>query len=354
MKSHFSRLALVFLTALSLGGAAFCDEPGKELPAQAGPSGYHLIKKVPLADDGFWDYLSVDSAARRLYVSRGNRVTVVDMDSYAVTGEVKDTAGVHGAAIAPELGRGFTSNGKSNTVTIFDTASLKPLGEVKTGQGPDCIIYDPASSRAFAFDGKSKEATAIDASSGAVAGTVALAGRPEFATSDGKGRVYVNLEDKSQVAVIDSLALSVTAQWSLSPCEEPSGMAIDAAHMRLFIGCSNKMMAIVDAGTGVVISTMPIGDHVDANTFDPGTGYAFSSNGDGTLTVVHEDSPDKFSVVDNVVTQKGARTMALDPKTHNVFLMAASYGPTPAPTAEHPHSRPPVLPGSVVLLVFGR
>jgi len=351
MKNNIVRLFAAFLAASFLGGAAFCaDSPG----AAAAASGYHLIKKIPLADDGFWDYLSVDGAARRLYISRGNRVTVVDIDSYTVAGEVTGLSGVHGAAIAPELGRGFISNGRSNTVTVFDTASLKTLGEAKTGEGPDSIIYDPASRRVFAFNGKSKNATVIEASSDNVVGTVALDGRPEFAASDANGRVYVNLEDKSAVAVIDSLTLAVTAQWSLSPCEEPSGMAIDALNMRLFVGCSNKMMAVVNAATGVVITTMPIGDHVDANTFDPKTGFAFSSNGDGTLTVVHEDSPDKYSVAENVVTQKGARTMALDPVTHRVFLMAASYGPAPAPTEEHPHPRPQVLPGTVTLLVFGQ
>ena len=354
MKKNTIRLFAAFLAASFFGGAAFCADAPAAPAVLAAASGYHLIKKIPLADDGFWDYLSIDGAARRLYISRGNRVTVVDIDSYTVAGEVTGLSGVHGAAIAPEFSRGFISNGKTNTVTIFDTASLKTLGEVKAGEGPDSIIYDPASRRVFGFNGKSKDATVIDASSGNVVGTVALAGRPEFAASDGKGRVYVNLEDKSSVAVIDSLTLGVTAQWSLSPCEEPSGMAIDALNMRLFVGCSNKMMAIVNAAPGVVISTMPIGDRVDANTFDPWTGFAFSSNGDGTLTVVHEDSPDKFTVAENVVTQKGTRTMALDLVTHRAFLMAASYGPAPAPSPEHPRSKPQILPGTVALLVFGQ
>ena len=353
MKSLMIRLISVLVTALFLGSAAFCAGPSKNITAKTG-SGYHLLKKIALADEGFWDYLTVDSAARRLYISRGNRVTVLDIDSYTVTGEIPDTAGVHGAAIAPELGHGFTSNGRADTVTIFNTTSLKPIGNAKTGQNPDAIIYDPASHRVFAFNGKSRDVTVIDAYNGAVAATITLTGRPEFAAADGKGRVYVNIEDKSAVAVLDSLALGATAQWSLAPCEGPSGMAMDTADKRLFVGCSNKMMAIVDAGTGVVISTMPIGGHVDANAFDPETGFVFSSNGDGTLTVVHEDSPDKFSLVENVATQNGARTMALDTKTHRIFLVTASFGPAPAPTEEHPHARPPVLPGTVTLLVFGR
>lgn len=341
------------LAACMFSGAAYCAETQKDMPVKPG-SGYHLLRKISLADEGSWDCLTLDGAARRLYVPRGNRVTVIDIDSYTVTGEILKTDGVHDVAIAPEAGRGFTSNGKSDTVTIFETATLKPVGEVKTGRNPDIIMYDPASGRVFAFNGKSDDATVIQVASGAAVGTVALGGRPEFAAADGKGKVYVNLEDKSAVAVIDSLALGVTAQWSLAPCEEPSGMALDTARQRLFIGCSNKMMAVMDAASGVLISTLPIGERVDSNAFDPATGFAFSSNGDGTLTVAREDSPGKFSVVEQVATQRGARTMALDSVTHRVFLIAAEYGPAPAPTAEHAHPRPPVIPGTVAILVFGR
>lgn len=344
---------LLFLLAGSAVLAAGPQTYAQQAEAQAG-QGYRIIKQVPLADEGGWDYLSIDGAARRLYVPRGNRVTVVEIDSYTVVGELPGTAGVHGVAIAPEFGRGFTSNGKSGASTMFDPATLKPLATIKTGDGPDSIIYDPASRRVFTFNGHSSDATAIDVSSGAAVGTVPLGGRPEFAAADGKGRVYVNLEDKSAVAVIDSLTLSVTAQWNLSPCVEPSGMAMDTANRRLFIGCANKMMAVVNADNGVVISTLPIGGRVDANAFDPATGFAFSSNGEGTLTVVHEDSPDSFSVSADVPTLRGARTMALDPVTHRVFLMAANYGPAPAPTPENPHARPPMLPGTVRLLVLGR
>ncbi len=306
--------------------------------ASAAPTSasYHLIKKIALGGAG-WDYLTLDSAARRLYISRANRVIVLDVDTGVVVGEIPDTRGVHGIAIAPEVNRGFTSNGRSSTVTIFDLKTLRVLGQVKTGGNPDAIVYDPVSRRVFTFNGTSADATAIEAASGAVAGSIALGGRPEFAAADGSGRIYVNLEDKSAVVVLDSREVAVKSRWPLAPCEEPSGMAIDKEHRRLFIGCSNRMMAVMDAANGRVLATLPIGGGVDANAFDPGTGLAFSSNGEGTLTVVREDSPQKFTVLENVVTQRGARTMALDLKTHNVFLATAQFGPPPAPTPERPH-----------------
>ena len=324
--------------------------------ASAAPasSGYHLLKKVVLGGDGFWDYLNVDSAARRVYISRGTHVMVVDADTYAVVGDIPDTQGVHGIAIAGDLGRGFTSNGRTNTATIFDLKTLKVLGTVPTGQGPDAIIYDPASHRVFTMNGHGESATAIDAATGTVAGTIPLGGGPEFAAADGHGHVYVNLEDKSMVVDIDSSALIVKNTWPLAPCESPSGMAFDRQHRRIFSGCHNKMMAVMDADSGKVITTVPIGQGVDANAFDPKTRFAFSSNGDGTLTVVDEDSPDKFSVVANVQTQRGARTMALDVKTHRVYLVTAEFGTAPAPTAAQPRPRPPMVPNTFTLLVFGK
>jgi len=316
--------------------------------------GYHLLKKIPLGGEGGWDYLTLDSAARRLYISRATKVLVLDVDRGTLVGEVGDTPGVHGIALAPELNRGFTSNGRASTVTIFDLKTLQALGQVKTGGNPDAIVYDAASHRVFTFNGSSDDSTAIDAASGAVAGTIPLGGRPEFAIADETGQIYANLEDKSQVLTIDSRTLAVKARWALAPCEEPSGMAMDRRHRRLFIGCSNQMMAVMDADSGCILTTLPIGRGVDANAFDPETGLAFSSNGDGTLTVVREESPDKFSVLENVVTQRGARTMALDSKTHNVFLVTAEFGPPPAPTAERPHPRPSIVSGSFVVLVFGK
>ena len=327
----------------------FCGATAAARPA----SEYRLIKKVALGGDGGWDYLTHDAAARRLYISRSSHVMVVDGDSYAVLGDIPDTPGVHGIALVPELGRGFTSNGRGDSVGIFDLKTLQRVGEAKTGKNPDAILYDPVSKRVFAFNGRSHDATAIDAATGKVAGTIELGGKPEFAVADGTGKVFVNLEDKSEVLVLDSRKLKVLERWPLKPCEEPSGMAMDVKNRRLFIGCSNKMMAVVDADKGSVIATPAIGEGVDANGFDPETGFAFSSNRDGTLTVVHEDAPDKFRVAANVATQKGARTMTLDLKTHRVFLVSADFGPAPEPTAEHPHPRPAILPGTFVLLVVG-
>ncbi|HKV38792.1 MAG TPA: YncE family protein [Blastocatellia bacterium] len=320
-----------------------------------GPAnGFHLIHQYKLGGEGFWDYLTLDSKARRLYISRGTRVVVMNVDNGSVVGEVPDTNGVHGIALATKLGRGFASDGRDGKVTIFDLKTLKVLGEAKTGQNPDAIIYDDATKRVFTFNGRSSDSTAIDAASGSVAGTIPLGGRPEFAAADGRGNVYVNLEDKSKVVQLDSKNLSVKATWPLAPGESPSGMAIDRKHKRLFIGCHNQMMVVMDATNGHVVATPAIGQGVDANAFDPGTKLAFSSNGDGTLTVVHEDSGEKFSVVENAATQRGARTMAVDLKTHHVFVVTAEFGAPAAATAQNPHPRPAMLPGSFTVLEYGR
>lgn len=321
----------------------------------AGPSGYHLLKKISVGGEGGWDYLSFDSATRRLFISRATKVIVLDVDTGKSVGEIPNTEGVHGIALAPEFGRGFTSNGRAGTVTIFDLKTLATIGTVQAGTNPDAIVYDPASKRVFAMNGRSSNSTAMDAATGKVAGTIALEGKPEFAVADGAGHVYVNIEDKSELWEIDSLKLTVTAKWPLAPCEEPSGLAMDIAHRRLFSGCDNKMMAVVNADTGKVVATPAIGEGVDANAFDPEFNVAFSSNGgSGTLTVVHEDSPDKYTMVEDVATQRGARTMALDPKAHEIFLATAEFGPRPPATAENPHPRPQIVPNSFVILVFGR
>ena len=342
--THFR--GLYFLSSILL----FCTLAG----AAPESSGYHLLKKVALGGEGGWDYLKVDSANRHLFISRGTHVMVLDADTYAVVGDIPDTPGVHGIAIASDEGRGYTSNGRSNTATFFDLKTLKVLGTVPTGQGPDAIIYDPASHRVFTMNGHGESTTAIDAATGTVAGTVPLGGGPEFAAADGEGHVYVNLEDKSMVVELDSKALKILNTWPLAPGESPSGMAIDPEHRRIFSGCHNKMMTVMDADSGKIITTVPIGQGVDANGFDPKTRFAFSSNGDGTLTVVHEDSPNEFTVVENVQTQRGARTMALDSKTHNVFLVTADFGTASAPTAAQPRPRPPMVPNTFTLLVFGR
>lgn len=320
-------------------------------PAGSSSPGYHVAKKIVLGGDGGWDYLTFDAANHRLFIARATRVLVVDTASGKQVGEIPDTAGVHGIALAPESGRGFTSNGRESTATMFDLKTLAVQGKVKTSEGPDAIAYDPASRRVFTFNGRGRDTTAINAADGRVAGTLALDGRPEFAVADGEGHIFVNLEDKSQLAVLDSRKLVVNARWPLAPCEEPTGLAMDKEHRRLFVGCSNKLMALVDAGSGKVLTTLPIGQGVDATAYDPGTHLAFSSNGDGTLTVVRQDSPDKYAVLGNVETARGARTMALDPATHTIYLVTAQFGPAPAASAENPRPRPSILPNTFELLV---
>ena len=268
----------------------------------------------------------MDEGARRLYVSHGTQVEVLDVDSGAIVGKIPNTLGVHGIAIAPALGRGFVSDGKASKVTIFDLKTLQTIGEVPTGAGPDAIIFDPATSRVFAFNGDGNSTTAIEAADGKVAGTVDLGGGPEFAVADGAGHVFDNLEDQSQVVKIDSRSLKVEQRWSTAPCQSPSSMAMDRPNRRLFIGCRSKVMAVMDADTGKVITTLPIGDHVDATAFDPQSRLIFNSNGEGTITVIHQDSPDKYSVVESVKTLPRAKTMALDPKTHQLFLSTAEAG----------------------------
>jgi len=304
----------VFVMSLSLFGAS----------AQTG--GYHIVKKIPVPGQGSWDYLSVDEGARRLYVSHGTQVEVLDVDSGAIVGKIEKTPGVHGIAIAPELGRGFVSNGQSSTVTIFDLKTLKTIAEVPVGKKPDAIIYDHATSRVFAFNGDSNSATAIQAADGKVVGTVDLGGGPEFAVADGSGYVYDNVEDASLVLKINSRTLKVEQRWPTAPCASPSSITMDRANRRLFIGCRSKVMAVMNADTGQVIATLPIGDHVDATAFDPESRLVFNSNGEGTITVIRQDSLDKYSVVENVKTLPKAKTMALDPKTHRLFLSTAEAG----------------------------
>ncbi len=352
---YLAILAISIAALLLIASGSSNSLSAKSANAAPGPSGYHLLKKITLGGEGGWDYITFDSPTRRLFISRQTKVIVLDVDSEKVVGEIPNTEGVHGIALAHEFNRGFTSNGRASTVTIFDMKTLAVIDTVKAGTNPDAIVYDPASKRVFAVNGRSSNSTAIDAATGKVVGTIALSGKPEFAVSDGAGHVYVNIEDKSEMWQIDSQKLTATKHWSLSPCKEPSGLAMDLEHRRLFSGCDNKMVAVVDADTGKVIATPEIGDGVDANGFDPGTGFAFSSNGEsGTLTVIHEDTPDKYAVVENVPTQKSARTMTLDPKTHEVFLVAAQFGPRPAATPETPRPRPPILPNSFVVLIYGR
>ena len=316
--------------------------------AQAQTGKYRLLKTIPVPGDEGWDYVAVDSAARHVFVSHGSHVVVLDADSEAVIGDIPDTQGVHGIAIATDAGRGFTSNGRANTVTIFDLKTFKVLGSAKTGSNPDAIVYEAGSKRVFTMNGRSGDTTAINVADGAVAGTLALGGKPEFAVADGHGNVYVNLEDKSELVHFDAQKMAVLHRWPMAPCEEPSGLAADWKSHRLFAGCGNKLMAVINADTGKVVARVPIGDGVDANGFDPEANLAFASTGDGNLTIAHEDSPDTYTVVMNLSTKKSARTMALDLKTHKVFLPAAEFDP-PAPGER----RGKMKPGSFVVLVAG-
>jgi YVTN family beta-propeller protein len=319
MSARTLPLLRTFLMTAAIGVSSFV------LPAVAAPppDGYSIVKKIPIPGQGTWDYLTVDEGARRLYVSHGTQVEVIDVDSGKIVGSIPKMPGVHGIAIAPDLGRGFVSNGKSSTVTIFDLKTLKPIADVPTGKKPDAIIFDPATSRVFAFNGESNSATAIDGATGKVVGTVELGGGPEFATADGNGFVYDNLEDEGLVLKIDSRKLTVDQRWPTAPCAAPASMAIDRANHRLFLGCRSKVMAVVNADTGKVVTTVPIGDHVDATAYDPETKTIFNSNGEGTITVIRQDSPDTYSVVETVKTLPRAKTMALDPKTHQLFLSTA-------------------------------
>ena len=320
----------------------------------AAPAGYHVIDKVKLGGDGGWDCLIVDSKARRIYISRSTHVMVVDMDTEKVVGDIPGTNGVHDIAVVPELGKGFTSNGRDNSVSVFDLKTLVVSKQIPVGKNPDIILYDPGSKLVFTCNGGSKEVTAIDPKTEMVKGTIPLDGKPEFAVSDEKGHLYINLEDKSAIAVVDARKLTVEARWPLAPGEEPTGLAMDRQHHRLFAACANRVMAVVNSDNGHLVTTVPIGSGADGAEFDASSQTAFSPNGDGTLTVIHEDSPDKFSVVENVPTQRGARTMTLDPKSHKLFLITAEFGPPPAPTAERPRPRPSVIPGSFTLLVVGK
>jgi DNA-binding beta-propeller fold protein YncE len=350
MRHRFTLYAILgsFALALLFSVVAFSRDAA---PAPAPPSsGYHVIKTIPVGGDSGWDYVYVDSDARRVYISHGTHTVVLDADSYAVVGDIADTQGVHGIAVASDLGRGFTSNGRSNDVTVFDLKTFKPVSpNVKTDQNPDAILYEPVTKRVFTFNGRGKNATAINAADGSVLGNIDMGGKPEFSAADGKGGVYVNNEDTSELYHVDAQNLKVLHHWPLAPCKSPSGLAIDAKSRRLFSVCDEKVMAVTDADTGKVVATPAICDGPDAAGFDPATSLVFASCGDGNLTVIHEDSPDKFTVVENVATKRSARTMGLDLKTHNIFLPAADFDP-PAPGER----RGKMKPGSFVVVVVGK
>src|SRR5437762_3298552 len=320
------------------------------LAATAAPH-YRVARHIVLGGDGGWDYLNVDNPSHRLFVSRADRVMVVDLESGKLISEIPNTPGVHGIAIARDLKRGFISAGRANNVVIFDLETLKQTGDVKTGERPDAIMFERTTSRVFTFNAGTKDSTAIDAKSGSVAGTIPLGGKPEFAVADGKGHVFVNVEDTGEVAEIDAKELKVVKRWKLAGCDDPSGLAIDRAHRRLFSACGSKVMAISDADAGKEITTLPIGEGVDGAMFDPEHQMAFASNGaSGTITAIHESSPEKFEVAETVTTQRGARTIVIDEKTHHLYLPTAQFGEAPAPTPETPRPRRPIVAGTFEII----
>jgi YVTN family beta-propeller protein len=341
-------------TRSSLSLLAACVLSFASVPLFGATDAYHLLKEIPVGGDGGWDYLSVDAGARRLYVSHGNEVIVIDIDNNTVAGHIADTQGVHGLAVAADLKRGFSTNGRENKAGMIDLETLKTLSKIDTGQNPDGMLYEPSQQEVYTFNGRSASATVIDAKAGKVVATIPLGGKPEFATSDAKaGRVYNNIEDKNEVVAIDIKTHTVVNHWPIAPGEGASGMAFDTAHHRLFLGASNKLMVMMDSTTGKVVATVPIGDGVDANAFDPATQLAFASCGDGTVTIAHEDSPDKLTVVQTLKTEPRARTMTIDPKTHRIYLASASYLAAAAATPGGKQGRAQMVPGSFKILVYG-
>ncbi len=341
-------LAPLALGALSVGFSTTL----LPTPSAAAGTSYTVAHTYTVGGEGFWDYLTYDASSKHVFISRGTHVMVVDPTTGAVVGDIADTPGVHGIAVAPELGKAFTSNGRANAVGIVDLATLKVTKSVALdGKNPDAIVYDPASKRVFAFNHSSNNYTAVDAVSGDALPSVSLPGVPEFAAVGNNGMVYVNIEDKGQIVAIDAKKNTVMATWTMAGCESPTGLSIDAAHHRLFAGCGNNVMAIVNADTGALVASVPIGKGTDATAFDPATQLAFSSNGEGTLTVVHEDSPDKFTVVENAKTAPGARTMAVDTTTHAALVVTADTE-TATPAPGETRGRRTMVPGSFRMLVL--
>jgi len=326
--------------------------------ARAPEGGYHLLKKYGLgaAPGGkeYWDYISFDKASRRLYVSHNTELKVVDAGSGAIVGSIADLKRMHGTALVSELGRGFISDGGADEVVMFDMKTLKVMGHIKTGGNPDCIIYDSASKHVFAFNGKTDDASVIDPATATVVATIPMGGRPEYAVTDGQGTIYDNIEDKNEVAVIDTRSNTVKARWPIAPADGATAIDLDVQHHRLFIGGRNKVLAIMNVDSGKIVQTFPIGAGVDTNIFDPDSGSLFVAVREGILHVFHEDSPDKFSLVEEAKTEFGARNMALDPKTSTLFLSSADFAPAGQPTADQPNPQPTPVSGTFRLLVYGR
>ncbi len=345
--------ALFRSVAVSLAlilGAMFSNAPSR---AQ-GASGFRVAGSIRVGGEGGWDYITYHAASRRLYAAHGKDVAVIDADSGRVVGTIPNTPGVHGVAISADGKKGFISCGQSATVLVFDPATLAPRGKVAVGENPDAILFDAYSGRVFVFNGRSRDASVIDAASEKVVGTLPLGGKPEFAVTDGAGRIYVNIEDKSEIAVIDARTLKLLARWPLAPGEEPTGLAIDLKRHHLFSVCGNRRMIVLDAASGKILASVETGRGTDGCAFDPGLGWAFASNGEGTVSVVSESSPGKFTRLENVPTRAGARTIAVDPARHILWLPTADFGTTPAPDAERPRPRPPILPGTFCILRLER
>lgn len=321
--------------------------------------GYHLLKKIPLsaAPGGgeYFDYLTFDASTRRVYLSHGTEFKVLNADSGAVVGTISGLKRCHGVALVAELGKGFITDGDSGTVVIFDMKTLKVTGEVKAAPDADAIVYDAASQRIFAFNGDSHSSTVIDPTGGAVVGTIELGGVPENAVADGKGTIFNNNEEKNDVVVINSRTLSIEARWPVAPAGGPTAIAMDRQHRRIFsAGRNPQMLVVMNADNGKVIQSFPISAGVDAAVYEPETGLLFCSTREGMIHIFHEDTPDKFSVVETVKTEYGAKTMALDPKTHNLYLTTSDFGPPPAPTKERPNPNRIAIPGTFRLLIYGR
>ena len=323
--------------------------------------GYHLLKKIPMASAAkgaereYFDYITVDAAAKRVYLSHGTEVLVVNADNYSVIGAIPGLKLAHGTVLLKELGKGFISDGGSDQVVIFDLESLKTIGNIKAGGNPDCIMYDSASKHIFTFNGRTKDSSVIDPSTATVIATVPMGGRAEFAAADGNGTIYDNIEDTHEVVVLDSHTLKVKARWPLAPGTTPTAMAMDLKHRRLFIGGRNKTLTIMDADSGKTLQTLPITTGVDANIYDRDSGLLYVSTREA-IHIFHEDSPDKFTEIQTVKTDFGAKTMGLDTSTHRLFLDTADFGPAPAPTKAEPHpeSERVPTPGTFRLLVYGR
>src|SRR5271165_3680649 len=317
------------------------------IPAAAQKS-YKLADRTKLGGEGGWDYLTYEDGANRLFITRGSHVMVVDTKTLKPTADITDLQGVHGVAIAPELGKGFITSGGDNMLVVFDLKTLKVTEKVKVGERPDAILYDPSSKRIYTMNAKTQDSTAVDAKTNKVIGSVPLGGKPEGAVADGKGNVFVNIEDRSEIVRVDAAKLTVAEHYPMAGCDDPSALAIDAAHRRLFAGCASKIVAVVDPDAGRLVTTVDIGGGVDAGAFNPKTQQIFMSCGaDGVLTVIHEDSPDKYSVLQNVPTAKGARTMALDAASNTVYTVTAQFDPTPPP----PGQRRKIIPDTFELLV---